>query len=227
VFIVTSSEGFAIMRGPNNLRESTLVAPDKKAMTREQILQSALTCFADKGYHQTTMDDIGAQSGLSKGSLYWHFKSKKELFIALLNWLMFDFLEEAFVCPDSISASEKIHTIAMHFVDRFEQIIPFTRVILDFWAQTFDDQQVQNMFDSLLQHFQDQLGLIIAEGIARGEFRAVNESQVALALMGMLDSLWLYSSLLEDRIDLRGTVETTLDILVAGLKSQQVTETES
>ena len=215
------------MSGPNNSRESTQAAPDRKAMTREQILQSALTCFADKGYHQTTMDDIVAQSGLSKGSLYWHFKSKKELFISLLNWLMFDFSEEAFVFPDSISASEKIHAIAMLFVDRFEQIIPFTKVILDFWAQTFDDAQVQKMFDSLLQHFQEQLGLIISEGIARGEFRAVNESQVALALMGMLDSLWLYSSLLEDRIDLRGTVETTLDILIAGLKSQQVTETES
>ena len=215
------------MNDPKNLPEPARVRPDKKTMTRGQILQAALTCFADKGYHRATMDDIVAQSGLSKGTLYWHFKSKKELFISLLNWLVFDFGEEAFVCPDSISASDKIHTIAMLFVDRFEQIIPFTKVILDFWAQTFDDEQVQQMFDSLLQHFQEQLGLIIAEGTARGEFRAVNESQVALALMGMLDSLWLYSSLLEDRIDLRATVETTLDILIAGLKSRQVTETES
>ena len=190
-------------------------------------MQAALTCFADKGYHRTRMDDIVEQSGLSKGTLYWHFKGKKELFISLLNWLMFDFGEEAFVCPDNLSASDKIHAIAMLFVDRFEQIIPFTKVILDFWAQTFDDEQVQQMFDSLLQHFQEQLGLIITEGIARGEFRAVNESQVALALMGTLDSLWLYSSILENRIDLRGTVEATLEILIAGLQSKQETETES
>jgi len=215
------------MSGPKALQESMPVSLDKKTMTREQILKSALTCFADKGYHQTTMDDIVAHSGLSKGSLYWHFKSKKDLFISLLNWLMLDFGEEALVYPDSISASDKIHTIATLFVDRFEQLIPFTKVILDFWAQTFDDEQVQHLFDSLLEHFQEQFGSIIAEGIARGEFRAVNERQVALALMGMLDSLWLYSSLLEDRIDLRGTVETTLDILIAGLKSKQESETES
>jgi len=215
------------MSGPKDLQESIPVSLDKKTMTREQILKSALTCFADKGYHQTTMDDIVAHSGLSKGSLYWHFKSKKDLFISLLNWLMLDFGEEALVYPDSISASDKIHTIATLFVDRFEQLIPFTKVILDFWAQTFDDEQVQHLFDSLLEHFQEQFGSIIAEGIARGEFRAVNERQVALALMGMLDSLWLYSSLLEDRIDLRGTVETTLDILIAGLKSKQESETES
>ena len=41
-----------------------------KEERRAQILQAALTCFARKGYHLTTMDDIVAESGLSKGSLY-------------------------------------------------------------------------------------------------------------------------------------------------------------
>ena len=215
------------MNDPQNLTEPTQIPLNKKTVTREQILQAALTCFANKGYHRTTMDDIVAESGLSKGTLYWHFESKKELFISLLSWLIFDFEQEAFVCPDSISAGDKIRTIAMLFVDRFEQIIPFTKVILDFWAQTFDDEQVQQMFNSLLQHFQEQLGSIIAEGIASGEFRAVDENQVTLALMGMLDSLWLYSSILENTIDLRGTVETTVEICIAGLQSKQETETES
>ena len=49
---------------------------------REQILQAALTRFASQGYHHTTVDDIAREAGLSKGSIYVHFDSKKELFLS-------------------------------------------------------------------------------------------------------------------------------------------------
>jgi len=54
------------------------------AERRQQILSAAMNCFLAKGYHRATMDDIVAESGLSKGTLYWYFKSKKELFLALV-----------------------------------------------------------------------------------------------------------------------------------------------
>ena len=49
-----------------------------------QILEAALRCFSQKGYHEATMDDLAREAGLSKGSLYWHFKSKAEVFAGLL-----------------------------------------------------------------------------------------------------------------------------------------------
>ena len=52
-------------------------------MRREQILAAARKAFAAKGYHAATMDDVVAASGLSKGSLYWHFRSKEDLLLAL------------------------------------------------------------------------------------------------------------------------------------------------
>jgi len=61
-------------------------------------LQAALACFAQKGYYQTSMDDIVAQSELSKGALYWHFKSKQELFVALIEWFMLELGEQIFAC---------------------------------------------------------------------------------------------------------------------------------
>ncbi len=45
---------------------------------RSQILKAALRCFAHHGYHQTTMDDIVEESGLSKGTLYWYYESFEE-----------------------------------------------------------------------------------------------------------------------------------------------------
>jgi len=54
---------------------------------RSQILEAALRCFAHQGYHQTTMDDIVEESGLSKGTLYWYYESKKEIFLSVTeNW---------------------------------------------------------------------------------------------------------------------------------------------
>ena len=56
--------------------------------TRERLLQAALTCFSRKGYHQTTSDEIVAESGLGKGTLYRHFENKRDLFISLVQWMM-------------------------------------------------------------------------------------------------------------------------------------------
>ena len=51
-----------------------------REMRREQILNAAQSCFGKTGYHKTRMDDIVRAAGLSKGALYWHFKSKDEIF---------------------------------------------------------------------------------------------------------------------------------------------------
>ena len=53
------------------------------AERREQILAAALRCFAAKGLHAATMDDVARAAGLSKGAVYHHFRGKREIFLAL------------------------------------------------------------------------------------------------------------------------------------------------
>ena len=55
-------------------------APEQR---REEIFEAALSCFNLNGYYQTSIDEIAAQAGISKGGIYHHFKSKKELVIEL------------------------------------------------------------------------------------------------------------------------------------------------
>ncbi|MEV6322389.1 TetR/AcrR family transcriptional regulator [Nocardia sp. NPDC051787] len=50
---------------------------------RQQILDAARKCFASKGFHETSMQDVFAESGLSAGAVYRYFKSKDELIAAL------------------------------------------------------------------------------------------------------------------------------------------------
>lgn len=52
--------------------------------TRSRILSNALTLFVKKGYENTTFIDIAEKLNMTKGAVYWHFKSKNELLGALL-----------------------------------------------------------------------------------------------------------------------------------------------
>jgi TetR/AcrR family transcriptional repressor of uid operon len=59
------------------------IAEQVRAARRDQIIAAALACFARAGYHATTMADVAAQAGVSKGTPYLYFPSKEALFIAL------------------------------------------------------------------------------------------------------------------------------------------------
>jgi AcrR family transcriptional regulator len=51
---------------------------------RDELLTAALRVFARRGYGQAGVDEIAAEAGYSKGALYWHFASKEEVLLALL-----------------------------------------------------------------------------------------------------------------------------------------------
>ena len=59
------------------------IAETARAARREQIIAAGLACFARSGYHATTMADVAAQAGVSKGTPYLYFDSKQALFLAL------------------------------------------------------------------------------------------------------------------------------------------------
>ena len=56
--------------------------------TRKRVLASALSLFVKKGYEQTTFTDIAARLKMTKGAVYWHFKSKEALLVALVEEML-------------------------------------------------------------------------------------------------------------------------------------------
>lgn len=62
--------------------QQAAVAP---ADTRDRILCSAARVFASKGLQKATLDEVAADAGMTKGAIYWHFRSKNDLFFALLD----------------------------------------------------------------------------------------------------------------------------------------------
>lgn len=53
--------------------------------TRQKILDAAVQVFSRKGYHDTRVDDIVTESETSKGAVYFHFPSKEQIFLALVD----------------------------------------------------------------------------------------------------------------------------------------------
>jgi AcrR family transcriptional regulator len=55
------------------------------AERRRQLLEVAVTVFAERGYHATSMNDVAEAAGVTKPVLYQHFSSKRDLFVELLS----------------------------------------------------------------------------------------------------------------------------------------------
>ncbi|HPI98618.1 MAG TPA: helix-turn-helix domain-containing protein, partial [Synergistales bacterium] len=89
--------------------------------TKQHILQVARSEFAASGYYATSMDSIVKTTGLSKGAIYWHFRSKADLFKAVLS-------EEAEMVKEIIFPTKedlKEKDLQQFFLERGEKLINF------------------------------------------------------------------------------------------------------
>ena len=59
--------------------------PDVSEERKNQIIAAATKVFSERGFAEARMDDIVAESGLSKGALYWYFDSKDAIIVAILD----------------------------------------------------------------------------------------------------------------------------------------------
>ena len=83
---------------------------------KEKILQTALEEFAEKGYDGARIDYISKMAGVNKALIYYHFKSKEELFTAVIN----DLFEQAVsvsIEPTGTSVRENLIQVVEHFID--------------------------------------------------------------------------------------------------------------
>lgn len=80
--------------------------------TREEILEAALNMFSINNYHATSMSMIAEEAGVSKGTVYWHFDSKEDLFRELV-LAGLDYFHENYekIQSGSLNAEEKIYEI--------------------------------------------------------------------------------------------------------------------
>jgi AcrR family transcriptional regulator len=62
---------------------------------RDELARSAFELFAERGINNVTLDDVAGKAGVTKGSLYWHYHSKKEVILAAAAVYYRDWLQQA------------------------------------------------------------------------------------------------------------------------------------
>src|SRR5947209_20386256 len=97
--------------------------PDSSEIRRNQILDAATKVFVRQGFQHARMDDIVEESGLSKGTLYWYFKSKEDIINAILRRLFTGDLKhlESLLLAEG-TASERLIQLTHHRLISSKQI---------------------------------------------------------------------------------------------------------
>ncbi|MCR4584514.1 MAG: TetR/AcrR family transcriptional regulator [Lachnospiraceae bacterium] len=124
------------------------IIQERAVRTREKILAAALKMYTEKGYHDTTVDEIAKRAGLSTGIAYRYFKNKKELLLAALSFAFENIKELAGVSERELydkdikhilTAFEKIHTRYRDFHEELEGL-------------RHSDSDVKKLYDSFAQN---------------------------------------------------------------------------
>jgi AcrR family transcriptional regulator len=190
--------------------------PNVSNERRIQIINAAEDVFTKKGFAEARMDDIAEETGLSKGTLYNHFKSKDDLIIAILDRIFqreFKSFEQADF--SSQSATETVTLFADSIARDIKLMLRLMPVAYEFLALAFRNTVVQKALKVYVNRYMDILVPMIKRGIDSGEFKQVNAKEVAIAMGAILEGtilIWVYDkSLVNPEIHIRSGIKLLLE----------------
>ena len=170
------------------------VKPETFTARREQVLQAAETCFARQGFHQTTIQDVIRESGLSAGCIYSYFGSKEELIQAIS--------EDRHLRDGALLAAkdtetdplESLRTIARAFLGDLqnEQGLRTRRVALLLWAEALRDDVIREQVSSGIRKPIAIIAKILRHGQRLGVInRTINPQTIARTMVSMFQGIVL------------------------------------
>jgi len=140
-----------------------------KQERRKQILDAAEKVFTQRGFSKARMDDIVAESGLSKGALYWYYKSKDEIILALMDRFFAGEMqaEEELISTegDARQQLEVFFDAAFKDIRRFEERMSLGYEFFSLAART---EEVRDAIRGYYRRYQAILSQIIQQGIDSG-----------------------------------------------------------
>ena len=188
---------------------------------REEILDAAEACLREQGYHRTTVDDIAARAGLSKGAIYWHFKGKGEVFVGLIDRHLQSFRMVRQVAERAPSARDALHQmvrVAQENLGDTMQIAPMdlAELSLEYLSHASRDPELRERFLKMYREIVEVISQQIERGIQDGQFRKVDPTTVAVSILAILDGLMLQRALAPE-LDLLGLWEESVELLLRGI----------
>ena len=186
--------------------------------SKAHILATALAVFAEKGFAKASMNDIVRASGLSKGGVYWHFKSKDDLITAIFDQFFVEqlgLLDEVLVGEGTAVA--KLTQLASFTGTGVEALATQFPTPLEFYALAAREDGLRTLLKEQFANYQQKVTNLVEEGIANGEFRHVDSISVAKTVIALFEGVLLLWAVAPELVDLSTQVETAVQLLLEGL----------
>ena len=190
--------------------------------TRDRVLESAARVFARKGYLGASLDEVAADAGLTKGAVYWHFKSKNDLFFALLNSRyeheVGEQIPEAFKRDaEHADPKESLKALLCSMLQRVRDDEDWPRLMLEFMSQARDPEVRSRLGTAYQEAYRLSGDLIRHQYTSRGQQPPADPAMLAIFWSALMDGLVLAWLVNPDHIDLPTLVPRFVDMIWAGL----------
>ena len=198
------------------------IAP--KEAIRDSILDATDRLLARFGYRKMTVEDIAAEAGIGKGTIYLHFSSKEEVVLSHVDRIV-DRLKQqhlAVIARSENTAPERIRQMLLaRVLFRFDSIQHYTQSLNDLLAALRPGLLARRAkyFEEEAQIFAE----VLTEGRGSGEFQFENALTVARALLEATNGLLPYSlsaNELGERDEVERRTSAIADLLLQGLLSR-------
>lgn len=189
-----------------------------KELKKDLIADAALSCFLSSGYSGTSMDEIVKASGMSKGGIYWHFRSKDEIFLHIIGKWIDEWDRELMARLKSDgSAKENLAKVEEHYLEKISA--PILALIQEFVLQAKHKEildRLQLCIDNSKR--KSVIKNIIQKAVDKGEFKNLDAEAAANVFIGIFEGIglqWLTQH--RDKKLLELTAKTALDIFFEGI----------
>ncbi len=190
--------------------------------TQQTILKIALECFSKRGYALTTFADIAEKMHLTKGAIFWHYKSKEELLAALIvqEHAVYEPLKgiEAAQTPEEVKECFLAWATAIREKKELRQFMLFAMSRVE-WSDALkgklkrrlDELTIRDPFDRLEEKLADfQAAGLLTQALSAQQMRVLLSS----VFFGTHREAWLHKR----EIDIARTLEAGLDFVLQGIK---------
>lgn len=184
--------------------------------TRAKIIESAIKLFSDQGFNKASVNDICVEAGISKGAFYHHFKSKQELFIALLDgWLQA--IDHAIEASKDKTAPETFQQMTEAFPYIFETAGDGLPMFLEFWLQASRDEKIWDASIAPYRRYHEYFTSLIKKGVDEGSFVEVDSELTSRMIISTAMGLLLQSLLDPKGANWEKVARDSTSMLVRGL----------
>ena len=189
-----------------------------KHQRKSQIMNAALSVAVQKGYSNSRMDDIVKKSNLSKGAIYWYYKSKKDVYLDLVDHWFEQYSSDVLIKIEvKKTASDKLNALFQYFSSQFVKNQSVFRILSEFWSLSKIDPDFNDKLQKVYKVFLDYIIIIIKEGIALKEFKNVDPRITALSILINLEGIHWFTLFEKSGVEAKEYIDTISDFILSGL----------